>query len=106
MFDLIRGLKDDASCHALCNAPVILLSVLTIAAIFTPLSHRVQLLIDRRFFRRKYDAQQVLAAFAQIARDETDMDKLAASLVNVIETTIQPETVSVWLKPTENRKER
>lgn len=98
MFDLIRGLKDDASCHALCNAPVTLLSVLTIAAIFTPLSHRVQLLIDRRFYRRKYDAQQVLAKFALTARDETDLDALTGELQRVVQETLQPEGVGVWLR--------
>jgi hypothetical protein len=82
------------------SAVALVLSTLLIAALFTPSRRRIQEFIDGRFFRKKYNAQQVLAQFAQTARDETDMDKLAVALVNIIETTIQPETVSVWLKPT------
>jgi hypothetical protein len=62
------------------------------------LRKRVQAFIDRRFYRQKYDAQQVLAQFAQTARDETDMDKLTAELVRVVQETMQPESVSLWLK--------
>ena len=81
---------------------VLVLSTLLIAALFAPLRRRVQNLIDRRFFRQKYDAAQVLAQFATVARDEVEMEKLAAALVHTIETTVQPEAVSVWLKPTPN----
>jgi hypothetical protein len=52
----------------------------------------------RRFYRKKYNAQQVLAQFAQTARDETDLDELLAELVRVVDETLQPEHVSVWLK--------
>jgi len=76
---------------------VIVLSTLLIAALFTPLRRRVQDVIDRRFFRKKYDAQQVLAAFAVTARDETDLDALTGELQRVVEGTIQPEGVGVWL---------
>lgn len=54
-----------------------------------------------RFYRKKYNAQQVLADFAQIARDETDMQALQAELTRVIQETLQPQSVSVWIKPTE-----
>jgi hypothetical protein len=82
------------------SAVALVLSTLLIAALFTPSRRRIQRFIDGRFFRKKYNAQQVLADFVQTTRDETDMDKRAVALVNIIETTIQPETVSVWLKPT------
>jgi len=73
-------------------------AALLIAALFTPLRHRVQMFIDRRFYRRRYDAQQILARFAQIARDEVEMEALTADLHRVIQETMQPETVAVWLR--------
>jgi hypothetical protein len=58
----------------------------------------VQDFIDRRFYRKKYNAELALANFAAVARDEVDMDKLTAALIGVVEETVQPERVSVWLK--------
>jgi hypothetical protein len=75
----------------------VVLSTLLIAALFLPLRRRVQETIDRRFFRRKYDAEQVLARFAATARDETDLDALTAELVRVIRETVGPEQVTVQL---------
>ena len=64
----------------------------------SPLRRRIQDVIDRRFYRRKYDAQRVLAQFAVTARDETDLDALTGELARVVQETLQPEGISVWLR--------
>jgi hypothetical protein len=82
---------------------VIVISTLAIAALFNPLRQWVQRFIDRRFFRRKYDSEQILANFSKLTRDEVDMQVLTVAMLNVVEETIQPEKVSLWLKPAAHR---
>jgi hypothetical protein len=83
---------------------ITVLSTLAIAALFVPVRNRVQTAVDRRFYRRKYDAQRVMKDFSQTVRDETDLEKLTGELVHVVQETMQPKSVTVWLK--QERREK
>jgi hypothetical protein len=74
------------------------IATLAVAALFGRLTRRIQDDIDRRFYRKKYDAEKVLATFSTTLRDEVDLDRLTNSILGVVEETLQPAYGSLWLR--------
>jgi hypothetical protein len=87
------------------DTPGVLILVVLVA-LFNPLRHRVQKVIDRRFFRRKYDADKALAGFGQALRDQAsgDLDELNADLIRVVDETLQPASISLWVRPASGKE--
>ena len=81
------------------NGVVLVGSTLIVAALFQPLRHRIQQLIDRRFYRSKYDAAKIVAAFSSTLRQEVDLDQMGDQLLAVVQETMQPASLSLWIRP-------
>lgn len=87
------------------DTPVaIVISTLVIAALFNPLRQRVQEIVDHRFYRAKYDTAQALNQFSKTARDEVEMDNLTSDLLKVVEESLQPESITLWLNPIQKKE--
>ena len=88
------------------NDVAIVVSTLAIAALFQPLRHRIQAIIDRRFYRRKYDAARIVETFSATLRNEVDLSQLREHLITVVQDTKQPAHISLWLRPLEHNSKQ
>jgi hypothetical protein len=77
----------------------VIASTLAVAALFSPARRQIQDLVDRRFYRRKYDARQVVQDFSLKLRQEVDLDSLSRELLAVVSRAMQLEQASLWLRP-------
>jgi hypothetical protein len=107
-FALVFGLQALARLFTgqVSQSPIVIVSsTLAMAALFHPLRHRIQRIIDRRFYRSKYDATKIIANFSSTLRDEVDLNTLSEHLVAVVQETMQPTHVSLWLRKPEQRRQ-
>lgn len=88
------------------NAVVLVVSTLVVAALFQPLRQRVQQQVDQRFYRRKYDAAQVMAGFGETLRQEVNLEQLRAQLLRAVQETVEPTSLSLWLRPEKRQEEQ
>jgi hypothetical protein len=107
-FGLVFGLQTLAHLMTgqILQSPILIVaSTLAIAALFHPLRRRLQKIIDRRFYRNKYDTARIIANFSSTLREEVDLNTLSKHLVAVVQETMQPAHVSLWVRKSEHRRE-